>query len=532
MFERVVFTALSVLFVLKVLRQLPEGLAIAVLAALEGNLDHHLSILPTSLHPLAIEAAFPSIRRDHSLTLDFDSLRDSTTTYEVLQAATTAPSYLQQLDLQHISMKHNDPLMQKIAEACMCASDVTLSFDFDKAQDVHTWQHAAQVREALSHNNSLTSLQLALSDVPSHCFNFDYLLDALTGLHSLSLARNPHVKDPSHEQLLPAPVCIVKQLSLSCLRLGPGFHLMNLPQILPHMTSLRALHLFGGRDPPLQELPPLSPLTALQTIDLKFLKRLKVLPPVATLTGLQTLNLKACVLLEQLPPLETLEALQTLSLSHCWSLLKLPALDSLTALQTLELRHCDDLQGIPSLASLTALHTLHISYCGQIQRIPFLETLTALQTLELCNLKLVQQIPPLATLTALQNLELDSFKKLHQVPSLACLTALQKLRISYCSQLKQIPSLATLTALQTVDLSCCKKLEQFPSLSTLTALQTLDLSCCKDLQQLPSLSTLTALRELVLSRCLRGLDPTPLGNLAALQKFRSKDCEHGSQLQS
>jgi hypothetical protein len=42
---------------LKVLQQLPESLAIAVLAASPAHLVHHLSILPGSFHHLAIEAA-------------------------------------------------------------------------------------------------------------------------------------------------------------------------------------------------------------------------------------------------------------------------------------------------------------------------------------------------------------------------------------------------------------------------------------------------------------------------------------------
>jgi hypothetical protein len=74
----------SVMYVLKVLHQLPEGLAIAVLISSRADLEHHLSILPSSLHPLAVEAAFPSIRRDHSLTLDFATLKGPMTAYAVL----------------------------------------------------------------------------------------------------------------------------------------------------------------------------------------------------------------------------------------------------------------------------------------------------------------------------------------------------------------------------------------------------------------------------------------------------------------
>jgi hypothetical protein len=75
---------------LQVLQQLPEGLAISVLAAAAADLEHQMSILPASLHPLAVEAAYPSIRRDHSLIFDFNcmwmtSLR---TSQAVLHAAT------------------------------------------------------------------------------------------------------------------------------------------------------------------------------------------------------------------------------------------------------------------------------------------------------------------------------------------------------------------------------------------------------------------------------------------------------------
>jgi hypothetical protein len=59
---------------LQVLQSLPESLAVAVLAAAQVDLAHQLFVLPVSLHSLAIEAAYPSIRRDHSFTLDFSAL--------------------------------------------------------------------------------------------------------------------------------------------------------------------------------------------------------------------------------------------------------------------------------------------------------------------------------------------------------------------------------------------------------------------------------------------------------------------------
>jgi hypothetical protein len=180
----------SKLCVLQVLQQLPEGLAIAVLAASPADLDHHLSILPASLHPLAIEAAFPSIRQRHCLTLNFYSLRKPATANVVLHAATagtTARSVLQELDLKYIPVTCNDCLPQLIAVACSSASDVQLHFDY-RFQDIPTSPPFEQVGKALSLNSVLTSLQLTFEGDPSHVFNLDCLFESLSGLQSLKLS--------------------------------------------------------------------------------------------------------------------------------------------------------------------------------------------------------------------------------------------------------------------------------------------------------------------------------------------------------
>jgi hypothetical protein len=137
----------SVQPVLKVLQELPEGLAIAVLAASPADLHQQLDILPASLHHLAIEAAFPSIRRHHSLTLDFDSTVGANfgTACAVLHTATTAVSALRKLDLQHIPVQSNKRLLQLIAAACMSASDVSLSCGSDDANHSSQSQPFAQL---------------------------------------------------------------------------------------------------------------------------------------------------------------------------------------------------------------------------------------------------------------------------------------------------------------------------------------------------------------------------------------------------
>jgi Leucine-rich repeat (LRR) protein len=396
-----------------------------------------------------------------------------------MEAATAAPNFLKKLDLRHIPRQIDTRLLQLIAAACMTASDVTLLLHCDNSQEV-PWQQPAPLHEALSHNTSLTCLTLAFRDAPCYCISFDYLLSALTGLQSLSLANyQPRYQprgDASCTSPLPAPTCIVNQLCLTHLRLGPGFHLTDLSTIIPHMAPMKVLDLTGDHRLQPQDLPDLSPLTALQTLKLKAFQRVNALPPLAKLTTLQTLVVSSCEMLQQLPSLATLTALQTLKLCELMRLLAVPPLNTLTALKTLELRSCGKLQGFPALAALTALQTLRFSDSGFRQKVPKLDTLTALQTLELRCFALVREMPPLATLTALQTLELALFNRLQRLPSLATLTALQKLEVQRCCQLRELPPLDTLTALQILDLTACEKLERIPSLSNLSALQTIVLT--------------------------------------------------------
>jgi hypothetical protein len=99
--------------VMQVLEHLPDGLAIAVLSAPPAKLSYQLSLLLESLYPLAIDAAFPSIRQEHSLTLDFFPLseRDPIKAAAVMHAATTATSALKRVKLSSIPVQNNDRLL-------------------------------------------------------------------------------------------------------------------------------------------------------------------------------------------------------------------------------------------------------------------------------------------------------------------------------------------------------------------------------------------------------------------------------------
>jgi hypothetical protein len=230
-----------VLCVLKVLQQLPEGLAIAILAASPVGLEPQLSVLPDSLHPLAIEAAFPSIRRHHSLTLDFASLSNPNTACTVLHAATaetSGASALQTLELKHIPVTCDDRLQQLISAACGAASDVLLDFSLINPEQMpeslltmnidQSTSHnnsLRQLSEALLHNSALTSLQLNFAGDPWRAFDFAGLIESLTGLQSLTLSSSLHLAPddpPELPGLLRTPRAIAKLPCLTHLCFGPA----------------------------------------------------------------------------------------------------------------------------------------------------------------------------------------------------------------------------------------------------------------------------------------------------------------------
>jgi hypothetical protein len=491
----------SVSPLLQVLERLPEGIARAVLAASPTDLNHHLSILPASLHHLAINAAFFSIRATRALTFDFDSTAGENfgTACAVLHAATTAVRAVQKFNFQHIPMNIDKRLLQLIAAACMSASDVRLSCSSRVVKQLSEPQPFAQLGDALLHNTSLTRLKLADIDDPAHGFNVDYLLKSLTRLQSLSLAFKINPGDHRCSACRPIPMGITKLHCLTRLCLGHGLQLNSLQQIARHMRHFRVLKLSGFWAP---DMPPaISHLIQLQELKLQDFHILKVLPPLPGLTGLQTLHFIRFQLLRELPPLAALTALRNVMLWDCGQLRQVPPLEALTALQTLLLMKCGRLKQLPPLANLSVLKKLVLLECSQLQHLPPLATLTSLQKLTLRNCQQLQELPPLDGLKALQKLKLADCTQIQHLPSLDSLTALQILKLSAFPQLQRLPSLDSLKALQELKVSNCKQLRKLPSLCSLRVLHKLEVGSCELLRQLPSLKNLASLRVLNLWGC-------------------------------
>jgi hypothetical protein len=232
--------------VLKVFQTLPDVLAISVLAASRAGLEEQLSILSESLHPLAIEAAFPSINQSCSLKLNLASLRTPTNACAVWHAATTAPRPLQKLHLKCIPVCDNDDLLQLISAACRSALDVKLEFTHSNLHLVPRSQSFVQLEDTLSHNTALTSLQLSFPNIPCHFFRFEVLLESLNSLQTLKVApRGDLPSDLPPNYHLPPARHFIGLPFLRHLCLGNGFHLRELSEIITCMTRLQALSLEG-----------------------------------------------------------------------------------------------------------------------------------------------------------------------------------------------------------------------------------------------------------------------------------------------
>jgi hypothetical protein len=146
-----------------------------------------------------------------------------------------------------------------------------------------------QLREVLSQNSSLTSLDLSCADPEVTCRIFVGLCDPLDNLRSLSLG----MKNPDWLSSLTVPwfssptvpECIVNLKCLTCLRLRHGFCVTNLNQVVPHLPQLQSLQL--DRVYALHDMPFLASLTALQTlgvVNCSMLSALNYHPPCTAVT--------------------------------------------------------------------------------------------------------------------------------------------------------------------------------------------------------------------------------------------------------
>jgi hypothetical protein len=157
------------------------------MAAPSAQFHHKLSVLPPSLHYLAVEGAFFSIFHRRTLSMDFDSSVGRGTAIKLLHAAATATRSLKKIDLKHIPVRIGKPVLELISVACKSASDVRLDYGHRGKRSAPDLEHIMQLGAALSHNAALTSLHFTIQGQPRGYFDLNCLTVGLTGLQSLSM---------------------------------------------------------------------------------------------------------------------------------------------------------------------------------------------------------------------------------------------------------------------------------------------------------------------------------------------------------
>jgi hypothetical protein len=104
----------------------------------------------------------------------------------------------------------------------------------------------------------------------------------------------------------------------------------------------------------LTQLPDISGLITLRTLNVSRCKLLTELPDISGLTALHTLNVSFCNLLTQLPDISSLMALEDLAAAGCSGLTSLTGLGNLTSLCKLDIRDCN----MPKVLDLGGLRPL------------------------------------------------------------------------------------------------------------------------------------------------------------------------------
>ena len=186
---------------------------------------------------------------------------------------------------------------------------------------------------------------------------------------------------------------------------------------------------------------------------------------------------QSCVL-HDISPLSGLTGLRQVSLKYCSQLTDVSVLGTLTGLQELNLSRCSQLADIGVLSTLTGLLEIDLWGCGQLKDVSVLSHLTSLHKIDLSACSQLTDVSGLGTLKGLRQINLSACSQLTDLSVLRSLTGLQRLNLSWCEQSIDLSLLSRLTSLRQLDLSWCDQLMNISALSMMTSLRQVDLSWC------------------------------------------------------
>ncbi|KAK3187958.1 hypothetical protein Dsin_027519 [Dipteronia sinensis] len=400
----------------------------------------------------------------------------------------------------------------------------------------------------------LTSLEILRLDGCSNITKFPQISWAITKLYLGGV------------DIEEVPDSVIKSLNkLVKLDLCGNTRLKNLPS-MSHLTSLSSLNLKGCSN--ITEFPEVSveteelhlsgtvidevPNSAIESLynlvilDISDNTRLKNLPSMSHLTSLSSLNLKDCsnitefpevsvntgelylcrTAIEEIPSFaERFTKLEYLTFSHCRSLkrvssdiLKLtmedfPNLDfsGCSKLENLPevlednrkiVDLCFDWSGIKTLPSsieiMSGLSELSLRYCKNLESLPnSLCNLTNLVSLDLSGCvgveKMLENVSSSSGLCSLSELDLSECDMLVFPSALSCLSSLDVLRLR--GNNFDSLSLKHFTSLRHLDISCCERLKYLQEFPLPSRLESVNASHCISLETLPDITVVSTGEE-------------------------------------
>ncbi|CAN1751418.1 Disease resistance protein L6 [Linum perenne] len=282
-----------------------------------------------------------------------------------------------------------------------------------------------------------------------------------------------------------------------------------------------------------KELPDLSCLRNIVSLDISKCNQLKEVRGIESLELLEQLVMSNCSWIKKLPDLSGCKKLCRLNIGGCVQLAEVSGIERLGSLKWLNMSGCSSVEELPDLSGLGNIESLYISECNQLKevtRIGSLERLETLRSLNMTDCTSITKFPDLSALANLRELDISGCTGLTGVMVIPRLELLTELNMSGCSSVEELPDFSDLTKLQELSIHKCTQLAEVTSLERLEDLRSLSMTDCTSITKFPDLSALTNLRKLDISGCIGLTEVLVIPRLESLTELNMSGCRSVEEL--
>ena len=254
---------------------------------------------------------------------------------------------------------------------------------------------------------------------------------------------------------------------------------------------------------------------------------LKELPDLSNVTNLKTLNACYCSSLSEISSIGKSTSLEELNLACCFELIVIPSsIGNAINLEILNVGICQGLVELPSsIWSLKKLKKLLIFGCSKLNHLgsqlrsfpDFSGNITEFDMSNTAIEEFPSSIMAFSCLRKLSTITAESFKVFPDVPDTIEVIHLHNAGIEEIP-----PSIQNLSRLTELSMLSCKKLKVLPTNVNLQSLHSLDLSSCTQLRTFPEIST--SFRFLNLSNTAIEEVPSSIWSWSSLLELILEDC--------